>query len=338
MRGNTIAIWLLTWLSILSGCATVDTTTGVIANAHYRNSVQRHAKPISESDAADYARLAVPFAHISSHVYCKYLSSSAKADSEECEKQIPIGEKGWVRLFDSLDLLSTDELETGLAFVAYARERNVKNVIEIIIGFRGTDFMSGHDWRANLRWFARFFPGEDQYDIVYRHSAQITDLAVQSAREKFPNIKNVELYTTGHSLGGGLAQVLGYSDSRYIGSLVFDPTPVTGYSTVVEDSLVNCGLKVLKIYERGEVLQIVRSFTRQFYGLTDNVSELSMNVLHHHGSPIKNHSMVELHKKLVLLGGNPGRILDIPGTVDCICTRRRPEKPNPWTDSCSYKE
>ena len=239
-----------------------------------------------------------------------------------------------MRLFDSLEILSPDELESGLGFAAYARERSEKNVIELVIGFRGTDFSSWHDWRANLRWFTRFLPGEDQYNIVYRHSEQITDMAIKLARKKFPNTQKVELYTTGHSLGGGLAQMLGYADTRYTGAVVFDPFPVTGYRTVIEDSKVNCGLKVLRIYERGEALQIVRSSIRQFYSLTNNVSEVSMDLLHHFGNPIKNHSMSEFHQKLVILGGYPGKILDIPGTVDCACIVRRTEKPSQWESSC----
>lgn len=65
---------LVVALSGLLGCATVDTTKDIIANAHYRSSIQRHAIPLSEENARSYAVLAVPFAHISAHVYCKYLN------------------------------------------------------------------------------------------------------------------------------------------------------------------------------------------------------------------------------------------------------------------------
>jgi hypothetical protein len=57
---------------------------------------------------------------------------------------------------------------------------------------------------------------------------------------------------------------------------------------------VNCNAKVLRVYERGEILHYVRSGLRLFYPHSPNISEISFNTIHEKGNPILNHSMIKL--------------------------------------------
>jgi pimeloyl-ACP methyl ester carboxylesterase len=76
------------------------------------------------------------------------------------------------------------------------------------------------------------------------------------------------IVSTGHSLGGGLAQQFAYSlplDSvKHVKQVyAFDPSPVTGFYSV-QKRLRDENKKDLlidRIYERGEILAIVRSLT-----------------------------------------------------------------------------
>jgi pimeloyl-ACP methyl ester carboxylesterase len=81
------------------------------------------------------------------------------------------------------------------------------------------------------------------------------------------------IYSTGHSLGGGLAQQFAYAlpDAllqqgqnlpRVIQVYAFDPSPVTGYYSLEKQIRMqnSKGLRTDRIFERGEILAVVRSF------------------------------------------------------------------------------
>jgi hypothetical protein len=75
-----------------------------------------------------------------------------------------------------------------------------------------------------------------------------------------------------HSLGGGLAQEFAYSlpvgtfdAPRATKVYAFDPSPATGFLSVKRATRNENkkGLKTDRIYERGEVLAILRSITNE---------------------------------------------------------------------------
>jgi hypothetical protein len=78
-----------------------------------------------------------------------------------------------------------------------------------------------------------------------------------------------ELFSTGHSLGGGLAQEFAYSLPKsdivhpVMKVYAFDPSPVTGFFSVGKGlrDYNRENLKIDRIYERGEILSIFRSLT-----------------------------------------------------------------------------
>jgi surfactin synthase thioesterase subunit len=90
-------------------------------------------------------------------------------------------------------------------------------------------------------------------------------------REQDPQmafLKSATLFSTGHSLGGGLAHEFAYSlpradIPRVSKVFAFDPSPVTGYYSVGKSLRAENSENLLidRIYERGEVLAYLRSLT-----------------------------------------------------------------------------
>lgn len=268
-----------------------------------------------------YARRAAPYAMLSDHVYCAYLHGARAVAAGECQDQHPVGD-GWRFLFDSQQLLSAAEKETGLAFSVYLRMELTDTRRQVVFAFRGTDFTSLPDWRANAHWVLRHLPREDQYQLLHRRAPEFISMAERETR-KLVDAPEIDFYSTGHSLGGGLAQYLAYSDKRFVAAVVFDPTPVTAYKTLITNAQVNCNARILRVYETGEVLSYVRSIIRRFYSLSDNIHEVAFNVVHSWGNPVANHSMEKLNEKLKLLGGGTGALAPLPGSPDFQCLDQR---------------
>jgi len=114
----------------------------------------------------------------------------------------------------------------------------------------------------------------DQYTDVVQTFAPAFDLELKRrSRQMDPaRLSRLELYSTGHSLGGGLAQQFAYSlpyDSvKHVKQVyAFDPSPVTGfYSVPVKLREQNRrGMLIDRIYERGEILAILRSLMSLIY-------------------------------------------------------------------------
>jgi hypothetical protein len=92
--------------------------------------------------------------------------------------------------------------------------------------------------RENLRWFAPWH--KDEYtEIVSRFGPDfVKSLAIRMNRQETAYLKDATIYSTGHSLGGGLAQQFAYSlpleprVPRVSQVFAFDPSPVTGYFSV----------------------------------------------------------------------------------------------------------
>ncbi|MGA2889255.1 MAG: hypothetical protein ABSE51_14495 [Terracidiphilus sp.] len=140
----------------------------------------------------------------------------------------------------------------------------------VVVAFGGTVFSSWKDWKSNLHWFNPF--QHDEYSLVAGEFGR--EFADAFARQrKTPGwefLEKASLYSTGHSLGGGLAEEFAYSlpanctgVPRVAKVYAFDPSPVTGFLSIKRSTRVENkkGLKIDRIYERGEVLAILRSIT-----------------------------------------------------------------------------
>jgi hypothetical protein len=185
-------------------------------------------------------------------------------------------------------------------------ERNEPPAVAVTFG--GTVFNNDADWRANLRWF---LPGKkgDEYTEVVQTFAPAFDVEFKRRARNMDagRLSRLEMYSTGHSLGGGLAQQLSYSLpldclKRVKQVYAFDPSPVTGFFSVAQAlrDANKKGLLIDRIYERGEILALLRSLTSLFYrpSTIDAAIRGVRYNLFRAWNPIAAHSIDELAAKL----------------------------------------
>jgi len=175
----------------------------------------------------------------------------------------------------------------------------------LAVAFGGTVFNNEKDWLSNLRWF---IPGhQDEYTQVVQTFAPAF---AEEYRRRFAGSARPALISTGHSLGGGLAQQFAYSlpadptgaVPRVTEVYAFDPSPVTGFFSVARAlrDANKRGLTIDRIYERGEILALTRSLMSLAVKPTaqDPVLEGTRYSLFYGWNPIADHSMVQLAYKI----------------------------------------
>ena len=219
---------------------------------------------------------------------------------------------GWERWKDFPDDGLLKKISVSHLRVEVWEQRETNSVV---VSFGGTVFKSGKDWKSNLRWFTPGHKDEYTYIVQVFGPAFLEEMKRRLALPDGARLKNVSLYATGHSLGGGLAQQFAYSlPLNDIGLRVkhvyaFDPSPVTGFFSVdTKTRDVNrLGLLVDRIYERGEILALVRSLTSFFWkpsAVNAEIRGVRYN-LFYTPNPFAGHSMVNLSCQLRVAAGEP---------------------------------
>jgi Lipase (class 3) len=176
------------------------------------------------------------------------------------------------------------------------------------VAFGGTVFKSGKDWKSNLRWFIPFH--NDEYtELVKKFGpAFVNEFAKRKEEPQWAFLRDAEIYATGHSLGGGLAQQFAYALPRHPAVprvtkvFAFDPSPVTGYySLPVATRRYNSQfLFIDRIYERGEILAYLRSIESFVYPPSAQapvIRQVRYDLFPTH-NPIAGHSIADLACKL----------------------------------------
>jgi hypothetical protein len=177
----------------------------------------------------------------------------------------------------------------------------------VAVTFGGTVLGNEKDWKSNLRWFLH--SRKDEYTETVRvFGPAFVEEFVKKICMKLPHPERVRLYSTGHSLGGGLAQQFAYSlplspdVPRVCKVFAFDPSPVTGYFSV-EPTVRHkneVGLFIDRIYERGEILAYARSITNFIY-LPSKENPTIRQIRYYLFktiNPVSGHSITELAGKL----------------------------------------
>ena len=275
----------------------------VTVTARLRDFRHRTAREFRDIDV--YLRELLPHAALAATAYCddifdrQRISDGAPLDEPQCDTRpglTYLQGNGWQRLFSfpGTPLEGLTGNDRGLRFTVFAKDEGEQ--VRLAVAFRGTDMSSWTDWHSNLRWF---LPGRDQYDVVAELVPAILARAKQEvmARRDQRPVGEWLITSTGHSLGGGLAQLFAYKSTAVRAAVAFDPSPVTGYHSCVSDEEVHCNVPVWRVYERGEVLAWVRSATRLVYKLSENITELELAMLRGHGM-LGKHSMPALFKHL----------------------------------------
>jgi hypothetical protein len=217
--------------------------------------------------------------------------------------------RGWTR-WDNFPSEAVRALAARRGLNVEVWETDTPPTVSVV--FEGTNFWSKADWASNLRWFAaRFVPGYvDQYTLVSREVGK--EFVDEFVRRK-PRGDVVRIISTGHSLGGGLAQHFAYSlptaasnataVPRVARVYAFDPSPVTGWFSVgkaVRERNAN-GLVIDRVFEHGEALAYLRLI--QSYVMPPSVRNPAVREIRYNFvrtlNPIRSHSMHQLACDLV---------------------------------------
>ena len=175
---------------------------------------------------------------------------------------------------------------------------------QVSVTFGGTVGRNRYDWLSDLRWFTK--KENDEYTVIVKNfGAAFVD--EYKRRRNLPGgefLRQAELFSTGHSLGGGLAHQFAYalppdpSVPRVKKVYAFDPSPVTGYYSVPVDLRTQNSkcLIIDRIYERGEILAFFRALVNLVYPPTKKnpaIRQVRYN-LFYSLNPFAGHSMADL--------------------------------------------
>jgi pimeloyl-ACP methyl ester carboxylesterase len=176
---------------------------------------------------------------------------------------------------------------------------------------RGQYCVSRHDGFERGDWFSNADRFGSPYDDYYHQLRRNIDGIISSIKRLPCYRLATQIVSTGHSLGGGLAQLAALANKptgpRIRKVFAFDPSPVTG-AHLVEKQLLKAnaeGLTIDRIYQEGEVLSYARGLIEEYPSSTSRCNPLvrtvkvdavsSRNAIGLHGVNALAVQMVELY-------------------------------------------
>ncbi|MEM1401892.1 MAG: DUF6792 domain-containing protein [Pseudomonadota bacterium] len=310
MNGKIIAlVTLLTLTPLLSSCGAVRT---YYADLKYEEEKNDMGEPDAHSDKfmyelADRFGLMALFADVAyrddlrtlSKTYgedgylisevlisdtldsaCDYLDSEEPLPSYGMPSSTDPSTKDvgyWARWRGSDSIASSPCFnEEGLfyeTYVYYSPEAQNRRPEEAVIAFRGTENEGAQlwlDWRTNLTGAFGFEPR--QYELA----STLVPEVIAALKAENPDVK---IFTTGHSLGGGLAQQAGYLSKDVLEVFTFNTSPVTNWTSLARRGEVRNQFPVFhRVYNGGEVLGGLRDITTLFTKARYNRHDIGIQV------------------------------------------------------------
>lgn len=241
----------------------------------------------------------LPFAAMSSLAYAEDQDCGTPLEERKISPQDRdrleqvLGVRGWTEIRDPLWIPACED-DVGLYFRVWERNTGAKK--EVAIAFRGT--WGGKDWAyGNAHWLTRFLPMDDQYSRARALAHKVFQYFDAKTSEP------PQYFTTGHSLGGGLAQHILYANpKRVVQAIVFDPSSVTGFTgQTVENQIAGCSCvesvpdgepRIFRVYDAYEILSKLRIFHKIFFPPERHIQEVRF-------PNERSHSMLGLTEYLV---------------------------------------
>lgn len=152
--------------------------------------------------------------------------------------------------------------ESGLYFETYVYSNEKGEIGKAVIGIRGTEndtlYEARRDWGANLSGVLPFAGAEYRRAKLY-----VIPVIDELAKKTRPDGKPIEIFLTGHSLGGGIAQYIAYLSPNVSATFTFNTSPVTHWFQLQEEEKKRDPI-IYRIYMGKEILSYVREVTSRF--------------------------------------------------------------------------
>jgi hypothetical protein len=255
-------------------------------------------------DAAPEAREDLDFALLSQGAYQRTADVKDIPDGESLDPDATLESMGWSRWKDFPSGAVKQKVdEAHLRVEVWSNAASGK----VAVAFGGTVARNIKDWESDLRWFIHY--KTDEYTVIVEifGKAFAEEYLRRQKNSQWAFLKSATLFSTGHSLGGGLAHEFAYSLPRAnvprVGKVfAFDPSPVTGYYSVEKGLRTENSEALLidRIYERGEILAYFRSLTNFVYppsAKQPTIRQVRYNLFYTH-NPFAGHSMASFAMKL----------------------------------------
>lgn len=271
--------WLIAFILTITSCThfAIEDCGGQVLGINQARIRSSHFRMLLEDQAAAANRF-LPTAVMSTLAYAEDSDcgkETAKITSQEREalERILHNER-WMEV-TNIEWIPACEDNVGLFYRVWKKEFD--DATQVVVAFRGTWELK--DWfYGNMHWLTRFLPIEDQYSSARKNMQKVFDYFSKSK-------KPIQFFTTGHSLGGGLAQHILYSNpTKVIQAVVFDPSSVTGFmdqtsenqvsACECDSSALNGEARIYRVYDAYEILANLRIFHKLVFPSERHIQEV----------------------------------------------------------------